>query len=42
MTETSNPIWPNVLPIEDGIVPVEDIPQDADFLDDDNLDEEMD
>lgn len=36
-----NPEWPNKMPVPEGVVPESDIPQDADFLDDDDLDLEM-
>lgn len=35
--------WPNQEPVVDGVVPVEDVPQDPDFLseEDEDLDVEM-
>lgn len=31
--------WPNQTPIVDGVVPVDDVPQDADLFDDDEDDD---
>lgn len=33
--------WPNQTPVVDGIVPVEEVPQEADFLDIDPDDDDL-
>lgn len=33
--------WPNQTVVPDGVVPVEDVPQDADLFDDDDDDPDM-